>query len=209
MEEAKLFFFTYFAALLGVLPPGLVNMTVAKTCVDKGKQSGIFVALGSTLIVFFQALVAILMAKYIFTHPYVRTMLLRAGLVIFVILAIYFFIQGRSSKNKKIKTAKKHRTKSFLKGSTIALLNVFPIPYFVVLSTLFNAQGGYDYGMLSIILFSIAAASGSFSSLYIYVVFFMKIEKHTQKFAKYSNYFMAGLMVLLIIVALIRMYFTA
>ncbi|MFZ0491260.1 MAG: lysine transporter LysE, partial [Salegentibacter sp.] len=31
MEETKLFLITYFAALIGVIPPGLVNMTVAKT----------------------------------------------------------------------------------------------------------------------------------------------------------------------------------
>lgn len=208
MEEVKLFFFTYFAALLGVFPPGLVNMTVAKTCVNKGRQSGLFVAFGSTLIVFFQALIAILLAKYIFTHPYVRTILMRAGLVIFIILAIYFFVKARGDSSQEIKASKKNKTKSFIKGCTIALLNVFPIPYFVLLSTLFNAKGDSNYSFLSIILFSVAAALGSFSMLYIYIISFMKIEKHTQKFAKYSNYIMAGLMLVLVIIALIRMYLT-
>lgn len=206
MEEAQLFFFTYFAALLGVFPPGLVNMTVAKTCVQKGKRNGILVALGASLIVFLQACIAILMAKYIFNHPYVRNILLRAGLVIFIILGIYFFILARKNKVKKPKESKKNSAKSFFTGITIALLNVFPIPYFVVISTAFNAKGGYQYSALSVAIFAFAAALGTFSSLYVYVISFLKIEKHTDRFSKYSNYFMAILMLVLVCITLIRIF---
>ncbi|WP_121666988.1 LysE family transporter [Mesonia aquimarina] len=206
MEEAQLFFFTFFAALLGVLPPGLVNMTVAKTCVQKGKSNGILVALGASLIVFCQACIAILMAKYIFNHPFVRNMLLRAGLVVFVILAIYFFIMARKKKVKKTKVSKHNSAKSFFTGITIALLNVFPIPYFVVISTAFNAKGGYNYSALSVAVFALAAALGTFTSLYVYVISFLKIEKHTGHFSKYSNYFMAVLMLILVVITLIRIY---
>lgn len=206
MEETKLFFFTFFAALIGVFPPGLVNMTVAKTCVQKGKKSGVWVALGASLIVFCQACIAILMAKYIFNHPYIRNVLLRTGLVVFVILSIYFFITAKKNKKNKPKISKGNSAKNFFTGITIALLNVFPIPYFVVISTAFNAKGNINYDMLSVILFSFAAALGTFSTLYIYVLSFLKIEKHTNRFSKYSNYFMASLMLLLVIITLIRIY---
>lgn len=203
IETLQLFLITYFAALAGVIPPGLVNMTVAKSCVDKGKRSGIFVALGASIIVFIQALVAILMAKYIFTHPYVQKMMLRAGLVVFVIMGIYFFIAAQKEKTK-IEVSNKSSAKSFLKGVMIASVNVFPIPYFVAISTAFNPDEGY--GWANIIAFSLAAAIGSFTTLYIYVISFMKIEKHTQSFSKYSNYFMAALMAILIMVTLFRIF---
>ncbi len=96
MEETKLFLITYFAALLGVVPPGLVNMTVAKTCVVKGKKNGLYVALGATFVVIIQATVAVLLAKYIFDNAFVQNILLRAGLVIFILLAVYFFIQANN-----------------------------------------------------------------------------------------------------------------
>ena len=89
MEETKIFLITYFAALLGVVPPGLVNMTVAKACVKRGKKNGILVSIGASVVVFFQALFAILLAKYIFNNPYVHNLLLRAGLVIFILLTIF------------------------------------------------------------------------------------------------------------------------
>jgi len=63
LETTKLFIITFTAAFIGVIPPGLVNMTVAKTCVERGKQSGIIVALGASVVVLLQALIAIQLAN--------------------------------------------------------------------------------------------------------------------------------------------------
>ena len=139
MHEIKLFLLVYFAALGGVIPPGLVNMSVAKTCVRKSKRHGMIMSFGASLVVFFQAMTAILMAKYIFDHPYVHKMLLRTGLVILVLMMVYFFIIANRQK-ERIKIEKKTGGRSFLRGMGIALLNVFPIPFFVVISSIFNAK---------------------------------------------------------------------
>ena len=203
MEETKLFLITYFAAFIGVVPPGLVNMTVAKTCVEKGKKSGFYVAVGAGIVILIQALIAVLLAKYIFDHPYVRRMILRAGLVVFCILAVYFFIKARHKKGIN-HNRQKAKAQSLFKGMLIAALNVFPIPYFVAIAGAMDLTGGmeYDYSLIS--SFALAASSGSFTALYLYVVLFDKIEKKAESFAKFSNYFMAILMLVLIVVALIR-----
>lgn len=208
MEETKLFIVTFIAAFIGVLPPGLINMSVAKTCLEKGKRNGMMVAIGASFIVIFQAAVAILLAKYIFNHPYIKNILLRTGLVVFGLLAIYFFITAKK-KNKTVDVdpPEKNPIRSLLKGMMISVLNIFPIPYFVAVSTAYNAKGNYEYDFFSILVFALAAALGAFSTLYLYVICFMKIEKHTTSFAKYSNYFMAGLMLILVIMAFIRIYY--
>jgi threonine/homoserine/homoserine lactone efflux protein len=203
LEETKLFLITYFAAFIGVLPPGLVNMTVAKTCVEKGKKSGLLVAIGAGIVILIQAFIAVLLAKYIFDHPFVRRMILRAGLVVFSILAVYFFIQARHKKGIN-QNRQKAKAQSLFKGMLIAALNVFPIPYFVAIAGAMNLNGGVQYDWSLITSFASAACLGSFTSLYIYVVLFDKIEKKAESFARYSNYFMAGLMLVLIIVALVR-----
>ena len=207
MEETKLFLITYFAAFIGVVPPGLVNMTVAKTCVEKGKKSGFYVAIGAGIVILIQALVAVLLAKYIFDHPFVRRMLLRAGLVVFCILGIYFFIKARHKKGIK-HNRQKANANSIFKGMLIAGLNVFPIPYFVAIAGAMDLSGGMEYDWSLTSSFALAASAGSFTSLYLYVVLFDKIEKKAESFAKYSNYFMAGLMLVLIIVALVRIFNT-
>lgn len=206
MEETKLFLVTFIAAFVGVLPPGLVNMSVAKTCLEKGKKSGMMLAVGAASIVFLQAMIAILLAKYIFTHPFIKNILLRTGVVVFGLMAIYFFIVAKKKKVNS-KTPKTNATKSFLKGMMISALNIFPIPYFVALSAAINAKGLYEYDFISMLLFSFGAALGAFSTLYLYVICFVKIEKHTTSFSKYSNYFMAFLMLALVIVTLIRIYY--
>lgn len=205
MEETKLFLITYFAAFIGVVPPGLVNMTVAKTCVEKGKKSGFYVAVGAGIVILVQALIAVLLAKYIFDHPYVRKMILRAGLVVFCILAVYFFIKARHKKGIK-HNRQKAQAQSLFKGMLIAALNVFPIPYFVAIAGAMDLSGGMEYDWSLITSFALGASSGSFTSLYLYVILFDKIEKKAESFAKFSNYFMAILMLVLIVVALVRIF---
>lgn len=197
---------TYFAALLGVVPPGLVNMSVAKTCVQHGKKEGIFVAVGATFIVLFQAWIAILLAKYIFDNPYVQNVLLRAGVVIFILMAVYFFIIAQ---RKKTEVEVHHTTgfKSLVKGMIISALNIFPIPYFCAVGAALNVRGGVDYDIAQMLFFVSAAALGSFTTLYFYVVFFARIEDQSSYFSKYSNYFMAALMMVLVIITLIRIFY--
>ena len=203
MEETRLFLITYFAALLGVVPPGLVNMTVAKTCVEHGKKNGLYVAIGASIVVFFQALLAVLLANYIFDNPFVQNVLLRAGLVIFFLLAIFFFVKAR--RDPHIEThSRKANTNSILKGMLIATLNIFPIPFFVALAAALNVGGNLSYNWFLMLTFVIAASLGTFTTLYFYVLSFIKIEDKSEVFAKYSNYFMAALMLVLVVVTIIR-----
>lgn len=163
-------------------------------------------AAGASLIVFFQALVAILMARYISTHPSVRIMLLRLGLVVLVLLSIYFFVKSRL-KQKPIKTKKFKAKTSFLKGMGISFINVFPIPFFVVISTLFNTGTDLDYDKWGVVFFSLAAALGTFSTLYLYLYSFIQLGVDQKSFTKNSNLLMAILMLILIIVTSIRIYY--
>lgn len=180
-------------------------MTVAKTCVERGKKNGMYVAFGAAIVVLIQAFIAVMLAKYIFDHPFVRKMLLRAGLVIFSILFIYFFLKAR--KKKKFEhTTKKANANSILKGMLVAVLNLFPIPYFVAIAGAMDLSNTVTYDWSMIISFSTAAALGTFTTLYLYVLSFAKIEEKVDSFAKYSNYFMASLMMVLIFITLIRMY---
>lgn len=204
METTKLFFITYFAALAGVIPPGLINMSVAKTCVEHGRRNGLLVAIGASIVVVVQALIAVLLARYIFGNPFVQNMLLRTGLVIFLIMAVFFFIRAKRNQVQKVSISKKRGFKSFGKGLMISALNVLPIPYFCALGAALNVSGKVEYDVIAISFFVLAAATGTFTVLYLYVVFFARIDKKSATFAKYSNYFMACLMALLMIITLIR-----
>lgn len=206
MEETKIFLITYFAALLGVVPPGLVNMSVARTSVQRGKENGLYFAAGASFAVFVQALIALLLTRYIFDNPFVRNILLRAGLVIFIILMVYFFIMAQRKK-KKVEVTPTSGVRSVSKGMVIGGLNIFPIPYFVAISAALNVNGKVEYHLLNNTVFVLAASLGTFTTLYLYALFFAKIEAEETVFAKYSNYFMAGLMLVLVIITFIRIFY--
>ena len=207
METTRLFIITYFAAFVGVIPPGLVNMTVAKTCLHQGKKSGVLVAIGASIIVLLQALIAIMLAKYIFNHPYVRNMLLRTGVVIFILLAVYFFLAAKKGKVKKVREPKHEGLKSIGKGMLISAINILPIPYFCTAGAFLNVSVSVSYNFLAVATFMLAAAVGTFTALYLYVIGFNRIENKSRSLSKYTNYFMAGLMVVLVILTVIRMYY--
>ncbi|MAQ76703.1 MAG: lysine transporter LysE [Aquimarina sp.] len=207
METTRLFLITFFASLIGVIPPGLVNMTVARTCLERGKQNGVLVAVGASFVVFFQAFIAILLAKYIFNNAYVKNILLRTGAVIFLLLAIYFFVKARQRRTK-IKVYRKADTRSFLKGVIMSLINVLPIPYFCAIAAGLSVSGKMNYDLLRMVIFAFAASLGTFFTLYFYVFSFLKIEKKTATITKYSNYFMGILMLILVIITLARIIYT-
>lgn len=206
METAKLFVITFFAAFAGVVPPGLVNMTVAKSCMKNGKKSGVLVAIGACSITLVHALIAILLANYINGNTYVRHILFRTGIVIFILMAIYFLISAKKAKVKQLEGTKHSGLHSLGKGVLISSLNVLPMTYFCALGVGLNIESGMQHEILSIGMFMLAAALGTFAALYLYILGFERIEKKAVKLTRYTNYFMAGLMVVLIILTLIRMY---
>ena len=205
MDDLQIYNYTYLAAFIGVVPPGLVNMSVAKTCLEKGRRNGILMAFGASVIVFFQALIAVVISKYIFSNPYVKSMFLKTGIAILILMFLYFLL---SANRKKTQQNIKKRTgaKSFFTGILVSALNIFPLPYFVLIATLLTNNFKVTFTIFNDLLFSLSAALGTLSTLYLYIIFIMKIDGKTELFKKYSNYFMALLMLILIVVTCIRLY---
>jgi threonine/homoserine/homoserine lactone efflux protein len=197
---------TFFAALVGVIPPGLVNMAIAKTCVDVGKKAGIQKAIGATCVVFFQALLAILIAKEILKNPNYKDNLLLVGMFVLSAMMIYFLVAAITNKPNSIKSPTTKSTSQFLKGAFVSGLNVFPIPYFVVISTLFTPENHIDFTWTTKLIFSFSAALGSLTTFLVYVYFFNKIIKQNRVFKQYSNYIMAALMLSLLLITIYRVY---
>ncbi|WP_430411548.1 lysine transporter LysE [Kordia sp.] len=202
-----LFFITFSAALLGVVPPGLINITAAKISTQKGKINGVIFSVGASLIVLIQAFIAVLISKYLYKNREVIDTLLKVALVIFILLGIYFFIIAKKKKEKRIRMVKVSKKSSFFKGIFLATLNVLPIPYFAGLNALWNVSGLMEFTVSYIIIFVLAAGLGTFAMLYMYVFYFDKSQSSSGKFSKHSDYILSVLMLVLVIITLIRIFF--
>ncbi|MEL1245615.1 LysE family transporter [Flavobacterium sp. DGU11] len=191
---------------VGVVLPGLLNMTAAKISLKEGRQSAVIFALGASTVVFFQTYIAVSFAKFLYSRPDIIHILEETGLVIFSILTLYFLLIAKKKKVKKGKdlVKLKSRTSNFFLGALLSALNFFPIPYYVFISVSFSSYNYFYFTNLFVFLFVIGVVIGSFSIFYLYIVFFKKLEHKADFFMKNVNYFLGGVTGMVAILTLIK-----
>lgn len=167
------------AALIGIIPPGLINMTGAKINIKEGKKNALWFITGAVLVIFFQIYIAILFAQVIDKRPDVVALLREVGCVIFLILTIYFLFITKGQKTKKPKIKKSSKKKRFFLGMLLSALNFFPIPYYVAVSVTLASYNLFVFENNIIFTFVLGSVLGSFATLYGYIAFFERIEKKT------------------------------
>jgi threonine/homoserine/homoserine lactone efflux protein len=203
-----LFFATFSAAFMATVPPGLLNMNAAKTSVEKGKLNGVIFSLGVSTMIMVQAYIAVLISKFLYRNPEIIKWLQVAALIVFSFFAVYFFLLARRSSQKPIKMVRVSKKNSFFKGLLLAALNFLTIPYYSALNAMWNASGWIQFKIADIATFIFAAGCGTFSVLYLYTVYFTKLESKTETFSKNSNYILSVLMLILLVITLIRIFYT-
>ncbi|MTH15084.1 LysE family transporter [Flavobacterium sp. LC2016-01] len=178
----------FIAAAIGIIPPGLINMTAAKINMKEGKKNALWFVIGAVLVIFFQVSVAVLFARVIDNRPDVVTLLREVGFVIFAILTIYFLFIAKEPKSKKKAKIKKSSKKSrFFLGMLLSGLNFFPIPYYVVVSVTLASYHLFAFENNIIFTFVLGSVLGSFAALYSYIAFFGRIEKKTDYLMRNMN----------------------
>lgn len=202
-----LFFATFSAAFMATVPPGLLNMNAAKISVKKGKHNGVIFSLGVSVVVMAQAYVAVLISKFLYRNPEIIDILLKIALAVFAFFAVYFFISARRESRNPMSMVKVSRKNSFFKGMLLAALNLLTIPYYSALNAMWNASGWIDFQLWDIAVFILAAGCGTFTVLYLYTVYFTKLNSKSQRFSKNSNYILSALMVILLVITVIRLYY--
>jgi len=203
-----LFFATFSAAFMATVPPGLLNMNAAKISVEKGKTNGIIFSLGVSTMIIIQAYISVMISKFLFKNPEIIDLLLKIALIVFAFFAVYFFVKAKKKKRNRPKIVKVSKKNSFFKGILLAALNLLTIPYYSGLNAMWNASGWIKFQFRDIATFILAAGCGTFTVLYLYTVYFTKLETKNNRFSKNSNYILSALMMVLLVITLIRIFYT-
>ncbi|WP_438963754.1 lysine transporter LysE [Winogradskyella sp.] len=207
MSITVIFFLGLFVALLGVIPPGLLNMTAARISLKEGPGRGITFSSGVCLIVFVQTYIAAIFARYLSNRSDIVEILQRVAFVIFVLITIYFLIIAKSQKEQKLNPDIRSKQSRFFHGMFLSSLNVFPIPYQAYMTITLASFGVMDFERLSIITYVTGAAMGTFVMLYFYIFFFEKIKDKkitSQKSMNYSIGIITGLVALITFINILR-----
>lgn len=207
MHLLILFFVTFSAAFMATVPPGLLNMNAAKTSVEKGKPNGIIFSTGVSTMIMIQAYIAVMISKFLYNNPKVVEVLLEIALLVFGFFTVYFFIKAKRNTKRKIKMAKVSKKNSFFKGMLLAAVNLLTIPYYSGLNVMWTSSGWIKFEIWDRAIFVLAAGCGTFAVLYMYTIYFYKLENKTRKFSKNSNYILSVLMLVLLIVTFGRIFY--
>lgn len=194
-------------ALIGVIPPGLLNMTAARISLKEGAGRGITFSSGVCLVVFIQTYLAAIFARYLSNRPDIVEILQRVAFVIFVLITIYFLVIARSHKETSVQTDVKSKESRFFYGMLLSALNVFPIPYQAYMTITLASFGWMDFERTSIITYVTGAAMGTFVMLYFYIFFFDKIKDKkftSQKSMNYSIGIITGIVSLVTFINILR-----
>lgn len=197
-------FFGFISAFIGIIPPGLINMTAAKVNHKEGKRNALWFVFGAVLIICVQVFFAILFAKIISNRPDLVTLLREIGFFIFTALTIYFLWIAKTPKGKPKKFKNKSKTKRFFLGMLLSALNFFPIPYYVFVSISLASYHLFSFDTTSIVIFVNGVLVGSFLVFYFYISFFNKIENKRDYIMKNMNTIIGSITGLISIITLIN-----
>ena len=202
------FFLGLFVALIGVIPPGLLNMTAARISLKEGPGRGITFSTGVCIVVYAQTYIAAIFARFLSRRPDIIEILQRVAFIIFVLITVYFIVIASRHKTKpKIQTYRKSKKSRLFHGMFLSVLNVFPIPYQAYMTITLASFGWLSFDRTIIVSYVTGASMGTFVMLYIYIFFFDKIKdtKFTsQKSMNYSIGIITGIVALITFINILK-----
>ena len=162
----------YFVALLlgvaaaagAVLPPGMLNMSVATTSLQAGQRAGYWYTAGIVTVFLVQAGLAIIGVNFLRANKDIVELLSWWAIPVLAFLAVFFLIkwyrhehtegEGDGEKNEDLRHP-------YLQGVSVSLMNFLAIPYFFAVGTWLMSQGVLDYSVAAKSLFVGGAAAGA------------------------------------------------
>lgn len=171
MSSIWIIFIGIFTGALGSAIPGILNTSILQITVKQGEKPASKFISGALLVIVFQTFLSVYFARFINKNPYVSDVINEIGIGVFLILSIYFFTKKTKSKPKKISQTKIREIMSqpFFYGVLLAILNIFPILFYVFLSLSLNENSLFNFSLLSISLLSIGVTVGAYFAFLLYL----------------------------------------
>lgn len=188
---------------VGIILPGIVNMTVVDVSIRKGLKAAINYSAGGALAMFIQVFIAVAFTGYLIKHPEVVDFLKQVSVVVFLALSIAFFVLARKAQVKK---AESRSGRSFLLGFIVSSMNALAIPYYFAVSAYFRAREWISADWPCRWFYIIGTTIGAFGFLLIYARFAQYIAQHAQYFTRNINYILSIFFLSLAVLQMVSLY---
>ncbi|SRR5690554_3645896 len=204
MEVLNNFLIGFIASLIGVIPPGLLNLSAAKIRMQEGASRAYLFSVGVGFTVIAQTAVGLLLAGYLTRHPEYIILLKRFAVAVFFALSIYFLFLAKDTRIKVPTESRNSHTNRFFTGLFLAAINLFPLPYWVYIGVTFSNYNLLDFAALPFIVTIIASGLGTFFTLSAYIKYF-KEERSTRIHKLNLNWLIGGITGLIALITLLQL----
>ena len=162
-------------AVTGSLTPSFLNLTVVKFSLKSGRKSAYYLIAGFATVLFFQANLGAYLSSILMENSEYIRLIQKIGTGILILLSINFF-RLYFTKKKQVKKVDIEKSKAYLHGIGMSLLNTFAIPFYFTSISLLIGMDYFEYSYVNSLYFSIGSTTGSFFLYAVYATVASKIE---------------------------------
>ncbi|PQJ79996.1 LysE family translocator [Polaribacter porphyrae] len=196
----------FIIASLGSITPSFLNLTVVKFSLRNGKKPAYYLIGGYATILFFQANIGAYLASILMENSEYITLIQKIGTAILLLLSINFFRLHFSSKEQK-KDVEIPKSKAYLHGITMSLLNMMAIPFYFTFISILIGMEYFEYSYINALYFSIGSTMGSFTLYAIYAIVAKRIEHKLTYIASKMDFILGCLTGVVAIGNLIHLFY--
>jgi threonine/homoserine/homoserine lactone efflux protein len=203
MDLITHFIIGFLVAFIGSITPSMLNMTALKTRLQNNVKSANKYVLGVSVVVLLQAYIAVVLSKYIIENPTILDVISQFGIVIFILLSIYFYKESKKEK-RAVADQRNAKTHFFLTGLTLSSLNMFAIPFYCGVVAFLDVFKWFCFETSPIVSFVVGTAVGTFTILFFYVKYAHKIQKKTGKLTQDINLVLSILTAVVALISILK-----
>lgn len=173
-------------SLVGSLPPGLINLTVARTAMQRGLWAAGLMASGAAAAEFFQAVAAVVFSDWFVAHPASEQVFRWLAAPVFLALGAYFLFWAKLPRETPESDVRAGR--EFAKGLIISVFNLLAVPYWIFYCSWLRLEGWLADGPAATVLLSAGVTLGTFAALMLYAWLARRTVEHSISVARWANW---------------------
>ena len=183
MEWGPYFLVALILSFLGSIPIGLITLTITQKTIQNGRQSGIMVALGASVMEFFYTYVALISLDFFTRNTVIGDYIKIFATIIFLGMGLFHLLK----KNNKIESPSSYNYFDFGRGVIIGAMNMLIVPFWIFLGIWLEANGFIFDQQIIIITFCVGATFGAMIAFWGYIWLSEYIVTKIKEINKYTN----------------------
>jgi len=171
-------------SFLGTLPIGLITLTIAQRTITQGKNAGMKVALGATIMEFVYTFIAVKALDFFNENVQLNQSIKIASAILFLMVGLYLLFK---KPKKEIEIKGKKSYKNFIAGLIVGTMNFLIVPFWIFFGLLLESYGMAFEDYSKLVVFSIGSALGALIGFILYIWFSAVIKEKLIAVTKYTN----------------------